>query len=77
MRLKRNTRLVGSGRLSSVYSDGKSLSVYISDRNGIVKKKYNLKTGTLKNEGRVSYAEDFYDLGFVKAERRLYIKSVD
>lgn len=76
MKLKRNTRLLGNGRLSSTFSDDNSVFVYIADRNGIVGKKFNVNTESLTGGGRVSYAEDFYNLGFVEAERRLTIKSV-
>lgn len=76
MKLRKNTRLLGNGRLSSVFTDGKALFVYIADKSGIVKKKFDTEKETLGNEGRVSFAEDYYDLGFARAERRLFIKSV-
>lgn len=77
MQLKKNARLIGSGRLSSVYADNENIDVYIADKSGINKRSYSVFRGSVSSEGRVSFAEDFYDLGFTKAERRLLLKSVN
>lgn len=77
MTLKKNVRKLGYGRLSSVCDNGDGIDVFIADKHGIIKKRFDASRQTLVSEGRVSFAEDYFDLGFVEVEKRLLLRSVD
>ena len=57
--------------------NGDGIDVFIADKHGIIKKRFDASRQTLVSEGRVSFAEDYFDLGFVEVEKRLLLRSVD
>ena len=76
MKLKKNTRLLGSGRLSSVTASSENIDAFIADKSVIGGRRFSIKRQVVTSLGRVSFAEDYYDLGFAKAERRMKIKTI-
>lgn len=76
MKLKKNIRLLGRGRLSSATASIDNIDVYIAETSGIVGLRFSTENQTLSNLGRVSFADDYYDLNFTRAEKRFIVQSV-
>lgn len=77
MKLKKNIRLLGHGRISSVSCSSDCIDVFIADSDGITDKRFLIDASVVSNLGKVSFAEDYFDVGFARIERGLTLKSID